>query len=102
MPSSTKRRTQSRRRPGEVRDAIMTILSSKPRGASILEIEEGVRGLIGDSASSSIRSYLRLNSDSLFRREDRGIYSIRETAAPYEKPILGTRNGSTGRVFEFG
>ena len=102
MPSRTSRKRGNRRRPGDVRDAIMTILSNKPRGASILEIEEGVRGLIGDSASSSIRSYLRLNSDSLFRREDRGIYSIRETAVPYEKRSLETRNDSTGRVFELG
>ena len=80
----------------------MTILSGKPRGASILEIEDGVRGLIGGAASSSIRSYLRLNSNSLFRREGRGIYSIRETAAPYEKPPSETRNDARCRVFEFG
>jgi DNA modification methylase len=102
MPRSTKRKSINRRRPGEIRDAIMTILSSKPRGASILEIEEGVRGLIGDSASSSIRSYLRLNADSLFRREDRGIYSIRENIALYEKPPSEIRSGSRCRVFEFG
>lgn len=39
-----------------------------------------MRGLIGGAAPSSVRSYLRLNSDSLFRREDRGIYVLRETS----------------------
>lgn len=91
-----------RRRPGEVRDAIMTVLSSKPHGASVVEIEEGVRGLIGHSASSSIRSYLRLNSDTLFRREDRGIYSIRETAAKYEQGASSEPHTSSFREFEFG
>jgi DNA modification methylase len=83
-PSSTSRRStktrkkakQQRRRPGEIRDAIITVLSSKPWGASVSEIEQGVTGLIGDTASSSIRSYLRLNSDELFQRQDRGIYTL--------------------------
>src|SRR5207247_2557657 len=72
-----------RRRPGEVRDAIVTVLARRPRGAAVSEIEEGVRELIGKAASSSIRSYLRLNADSLFRREDRGLYVLREAPAEY-------------------
>ena len=60
----------SRRRPGLVRDAIVSVLSAKPRGATVAEIEQGVRGLIGDAPGSSIRSYLRLNTDfPFFRRE---------------------------------
>ena len=61
----------------------MTVLSTRPRGAAVSEIEEGVRELIGKAASSSIRSYLRLNADSLFRREDRGLYILREAPAEY-------------------
>jgi DNA modification methylase len=76
---------EGRRRPGEVRDAIVAVLSTKPRGAAVSEIEEGVRTLIGEAASSSIRSYLRLNSDSLFRREDRGLYVLREAPAEYAR-----------------
>jgi DNA modification methylase len=102
LPPVAKRARQKRRRPGEVRDAIVTILSNKPRGASVLQIEEGVRGLIGYSAPSSIRSYLRLNSDSLFRREGRGIYSIREITVPYEKLPLPTRHDLSLRMFTFG
>lgn len=79
-----------RRRPGEVRDAIVKILSTKPHGASVSEIQQAVGELIGDSASSSIRSYLRLNSDSLFRREDRGMYMLRE--APGEEYAPATRH----------
>ena len=74
-----------RRRPGEVRDAIVTVLSTKPRGAPVSEIEEGVRALIGEAASSSIRSYLRLNAASIFRREDRGLYMLREAPAEYAR-----------------
>ena len=83
----------SRRRPGEVRDAIVTVLSTRPRGAAVSEIEEGVRALIGEAASSSIRSYLRLNADSLFRRADRGLYTLRE--APAEFSVKAERKGPT-------
>ena len=99
MPAERKRKLQERRRPGEVRDAIVTVLSNKPNGASIAEIQDAVRGLIGGAASSSIRSYLRLNSDSLFRRQDRGIYTIRETAAAYGQK---TRKQPSFRSYTFG
>ena len=36
-----------RRRPGEVRDAIVSVLSDRPRGASLAEIEGAVNSLIG-------------------------------------------------------
>ena len=83
--SSGRSNHRERRRPGEVRDAIVTVLSTKPRGAAVSEIEEGVRALIGEAASSSIRSYLRLNSESLFQREDRGLYMLREAPAEYAR-----------------
>ncbi|MCI0620623.1 MAG: site-specific DNA-methyltransferase [Acidobacteria bacterium] len=80
----------------------MTILSSKPHGASVSEIEEQVHGLIGGAASSSIRSYLRLNSDSLFRREDRGIYALREAAngeySRETRETIGSRSYTFGRA----
>src|SRR5204862_1252776 len=61
-----------------------------------------VRGLIGHSAPSSIRSYLRLNSDSVFRRAGRGRYSIRESVTAYEAPARVTRQEATLRSFECG
>jgi len=102
MQKQSNRKSKTRRRPGEVRDAIVAVLSNKPRGASVLEIAEGVRGLIGHSAASSIRSYLRLNSASLFRRAGRGIYSIRETTTAYEAPARLIRQEPSFRSFDFG
>jgi site-specific DNA-methyltransferase (adenine-specific) len=102
MQKQSNRKSRKRRRPGEVRDAIVAVLSNKPRGASVLEIAEGVRGLIGHSAPSSIRSYLRLNSASLFHRAGRGIYAIREPTTAYEAPARLRKQGSSFRSFDFG
>lgn len=67
-----------KRRPGEVRDAIVEVLSAHPRGASVAEIEKGVGALIGDTPPSSIRSYLRLNTPALFARMDRAQYVLKQ------------------------
>jgi DNA modification methylase len=67
-----------KRRPGEVRDAIVAVLAAMPNGATVPEIEEAVRGMIGDAAPSSVRSYLRLNTPDVFERRTRGHYSLRE------------------------
>lgn len=100
MPTTRKVKHDERRRPGEIRDAIVSVLSSKPNGASVAEIQDAVQNLIGRAAPSSIRSYLRLNSGSLFRREDRGVYMIRE--APAE--VYGSKPGKplSFRSFTFG
>jgi site-specific DNA-methyltransferase (adenine-specific) len=79
--SRTKIARRPRRRPGEIRDAIVAVLSTKPRGASIADIEAGVKELIGTAPSSSIRSYLRLNSKALFRKLDRGVYVLRDAGS---------------------
>ena len=71
----------TKRRPGQVRDAIFAVLSDRPEGASIAEIEQGVKALLGDAAPSSVRSYLRLNTPALFTRGARGHYSLRESPA---------------------
>ena len=57
-----------RRRPGEVRDAIVQVLEGRERPASVEEITGGVADLIGEVAPSSVRSYLRLNTPELFAR----------------------------------
>jgi len=87
MSLKEKRKTTDRRRPGEIRDAIVSILSKKSRGATVAEIQDAVHALIGSAAPSSVRSYLRLNSDSLFSRRERGVYTIRETADGYGEKI---------------
>jgi DNA modification methylase len=83
MSLKHKRKTYDRRRPGEIRDAIVSVLSNKSRGATVAEIQDAVHALIGSAAPSSVRSYLRLNSNSLFYRRDRGVYTIREGADSY-------------------
>jgi DNA modification methylase len=87
MTLKNKRKTYDRRRPGEIRDAIVSVLSNKSRGATVAEIQDAVHALIGSAAPSSVRSYLRLNSDSLFYRRDRGVYTIREAADSYGEKV---------------
>lgn len=72
-----------RRRPGEVRDAILAVLTPRAEGASVKEIVQRVRQLTGPTAPSSVRSYLRLNTPLLFRRTDRGWYVLREAREKY-------------------
>jgi len=68
---------KTRYQPGHVRDAIVQVMSLESRPLSVKEIEERVCQMIGETPSSSIRSYLRLNATGLFVREAHGFYSIR-------------------------
>lgn len=72
---------ESRRLPGEVRDAVVEVLGTRPRGASVAEIVTGVHDMIGKVPRSSVRSYLRLNTPRLFVRQGRGHYSLSEASA---------------------
>ncbi len=67
-----------KRRPGEVRDAIVSVLDGRPGGASVAEIASEVRGRIGAVPASSVRSYLQLNTPGLFARMDRAQYVLKE------------------------
>lgn len=66
----------SRRRPGEVRDAIVHVLEGRAAGASVQEISGEVSALIGAVPASSVRSYLQLNTPEMFARMDRGQYAL--------------------------
>jgi len=66
-----------RYQPGRVRDAIRQILTVATTPLSVKEIQENVERMIGATPSSSIRSYLRLNTPELFVRESRGLYALR-------------------------
>jgi DNA modification methylase len=99
MSLTDKRKTSDRRRPGEIRDAIVSVLANKSRGATVAEIQDEVEALIGNAAPSSVRSYLRLNSDSLFYRAGRGVYTIRETADSYGEKV---REQASLRSYTFG
>lgn len=60
-----------RRRPGEVRDAIFSVLSDR-KDSPLSEIMRGVKKRLGDVPASSVRSYLKLGSDIV--RVGRGVY----------------------------
>lgn len=89
----------TKRRPGEVRDAIIEALMARQRGATVKEICADVTQRIGQVPSSSIRSYLLLNTPGLFARSDRAQYVLDErflspapaapaiTAKPLRKPF---------------
>lgn len=89
-----------RRRPGEVRDAIIQILEERPDGSSLKEIANGVSELIGDVAPSSIRSYLQLNTPAMFARMDRAQYVLNGIdEVQRSQPVARTRETP---VFRFG
>lgn len=67
---------EQRRRPGEVRDAIVAVLKFKTAPASVQEIAAGVSTQIGVVPLSSIRSYLNLNTPGRFQRAERGKYIL--------------------------
>lgn len=67
----------TRKRPGEVRDAIVRVLEARPRGASVSEITQQVTSMIGAVPASSVRSYLQLNTPELFARMDRAQYVLK-------------------------
>ena len=64
--------------PGQVRDAIFQVLAAEDAPMSVQDIERGVSRLIGPAPSSSILSYLRLNTPRAFLRGGRGMYSLRK------------------------
>ena len=64
----------SRRRPGEVRDAIRNYLRKIKREAKVAEIHEAVVATIGEVPKSSVRSSLRLSE--LFEQTSRGRYRL--------------------------
>lgn len=70
----------SRRKPGEVRDAILAHLRSRSGDASVSEIYEAVtKRLGGDVSASSVRSYLNLNTPATFERTHPGRYRLRRS-----------------------
>jgi DNA modification methylase len=83
----------TKRRPGEVRDAIIEVLMAEPEGATAANVRAAVAARIGDVPASSIRSYLQLNTPGMFVRSDRGQYVLDErflqpaATKPIAKPV---------------
>lgn len=66
-----------RQAPGRVRDAITEYLRVRGAPASVREIFDAVQCRLGPSVSpSSVRSYLRLNTERMFERTSRGTYEL--------------------------
>ena len=71
--------------PGKVRDAIVKVLKQSSVPLSVRDITDQVRGELGETPASSIRSYLRLNTPGIFVRESRGIYQVRDAASNHRQ-----------------
>ena len=69
--------SRARYAPGRVRDGILQVMSLTSKPLSITEIQERVSQVVGPTAESSVRSYLRLNTPQMFIREGRGVYTLR-------------------------
>lgn len=91
----------TKRRPGEVRDAIIEVLMAQQGGATATQVRTGVAARIGEVPPSSIRSYLQLNTPGLFVRSDRGQYLLDES---FLQPPAGkaTAAKSVRKPFEWG
>jgi site-specific DNA-methyltransferase (adenine-specific) len=68
---------EDRNRPGEIRDAIVTVLSASPAQATPSAIKQAVSAYLGrDVPASSVRSYLQLNTPGIFTRSGPGKYQL--------------------------
>lgn len=89
-----------RRKPGEIRDAILEFLKSHPGEATVPEIRQAVaERIMGELSESSVRSYLRLNEGVEFERKERGTYQWRRGAAAEPASVV---TSCQPPVFEYG
>ncbi len=91
---------EDRCRPGEIRDAIVGFLAERRGAASVAEIRAAVASKIKEMAPSSVRSYLRLNTGTIFERTGHGSYELAgdaESGEAVSKPAM-----SMEPVFKFG
>lgn len=86
--------------PGKVRDAILHIMSQTAAPMSVSDIELRVTQIVGPTPSSSVRSYLRLNTPEIFFREDRGVYRLKENSRNDPAPKSPTKD--VLKSFDFG
>jgi site-specific DNA-methyltransferase (adenine-specific) len=82
-----------RYQPGRVRDAIWQVLAIAAKPLPVKDIEDNVAQMIGPTPSSSVRSYLRLNTPGLFVRESRGLYALDGNPAMAVQQSLPSNQG---------
>jgi len=81
--------TLERNAPGFVRDAILTVMQRIDEPISVTELTARVNIEIGMTPSSSIRSYLLLNTPGKFLRTKRGLYQLhRPVTEPQASPAM--------------
>jgi site-specific DNA-methyltransferase (adenine-specific) len=88
--------------PGRIRDSIVTYLGARGSDASLEEISLAVSGDLGEVPSSSIRSYLNLNTPNTFRRTALGRYAmngVRIEGSPSAKARLNFVEVGKTRLF---
>lgn len=75
--ASERHMIQQRTRPGIVRDAILAAMNASKGPMTVTEIRAAVEQSLGKTvASSSVRSYLNINTPGVFLRTDRGTYRL--------------------------
>lgn len=62
---------------GVIRDVLVDFLSVRRDGSTIMELEAAVKAKVGEHVgASSVRSYLNLNTPTVFERVARGVYRL--------------------------
>lgn len=90
----------AKHRPGEIRDAILDVLTDRQEALPLKEIEAQVATKLTWVAPSSVRSYLRLNTPGIFDRPMRAHYRLREQAPlPYSELPIGDEDV---QIFQYG
>jgi len=82
--------------PGRIRDSIIGYLGAIGCDASLDEIHDAVRADLGLVASSSVRSYLNLNTPEKFVRTGKGRYSISRFVGI--EPVAESKTSSVVRI----
>ncbi|NYT35812.1 DNA-methyltransferase [Allopusillimonas soli] len=83
--------------PGVIRDSIFQYLSLIGGDASTDEITAAVSRTIGEVPKSSVRSYLSLNTPTVFERTGRGRYRLRSVAV-HSQAIVEKKVVRVGRA----
>lgn len=93
---------QTRKPPGVIRDAIISVLNEARNDIAVEDIIRGVTDMIGEVAPSSVRSYLRLNTPGVFHQSRRGYYAINghiaaepEAASYFSAPSVSFFHGKS-------
>lgn len=86
--------------PGVIRDSIIDFLTTIGGDASTGEIMTAVRSQIGEVSSSSVRSYLNLNTPTTFERTSRGRYKLNGPTSATAKlpPISPVKSAKIGKA----